>query len=105
MKLAGTGQQTTTDTLETSSSTSSTGHMAQVCLNPWQQQTRLVSVWNSGMDADRDEMWRMVTGGGSQAGGGVAHEEEVLVAAPATIAAMPQLPVVPYNPPGFQFGQ
>ncbi|PFH45048.1 hypothetical protein AMATHDRAFT_163439 [Amanita thiersii Skay4041] len=29
-----------------------TGHMARVCPNPQQQQTCLVSAWNSGTDAD-----------------------------------------------------
>ncbi|PFH47817.1 hypothetical protein AMATHDRAFT_151209 [Amanita thiersii Skay4041] len=82
-----------------------TGHMAQVCLNPRQQQMCLVSAWNSGTDADRDELWQMVTGGGSQAGVGVARAEEVPVATPATIVAVAQPSVIPYNPPGFQFGQ
>ncbi|PFH44755.1 hypothetical protein AMATHDRAFT_167215, partial [Amanita thiersii Skay4041] len=55
-----------------------TGHMAQACPNPWQQQAHLVSMWNNGMDADRDKLWQMVTGSSSQAEGGVAHIEETL---------------------------
>ncbi|PFH48411.1 hypothetical protein AMATHDRAFT_5847 [Amanita thiersii Skay4041] len=61
--------------------------------------------WCGGTDADRDKLWWMVTSGGVQAGGGVAHIEEVPAAPPATIAAVAQPPVVPLNPPGFQFGQ
>ncbi|PFH44912.1 hypothetical protein AMATHDRAFT_164825 [Amanita thiersii Skay4041] len=84
---------------------SQTGHMARSCLNPWQQQTHLVSAWNRGMDVDRDELWRMVTGGGNQVGGGGAHINEVPVATPAATATAAQPPVIPYNPQGFQFSQ
>ncbi|PFH45369.1 hypothetical protein AMATHDRAFT_160450, partial [Amanita thiersii Skay4041] len=78
-------------------------HMARACLNP-RQQTHLMSAWNNGTDEERTELWRMM-GGGVQAGGGMARIEEVPVAAPATIAAVAQPLTVPYNPPGFQFGQ
>ncbi|PFH50019.1 hypothetical protein AMATHDRAFT_4337 [Amanita thiersii Skay4041] len=84
-----------------------TGHMARVCPNPRQQQTRLVNAWNSGTDANRDELWRMVTAAGSQAGGGGAHIEEVPVATPVASATVAQPPVIqaPYAPLGFQFNQ
>ncbi|PFH45399.1 hypothetical protein AMATHDRAFT_160098, partial [Amanita thiersii Skay4041] len=84
-----------------------TGHMARVCPNPRNQQTRLVSAWNSGTDADRDELWRMVAGGGQQAGGSVAHIEEVPMTTPVAGATGAQPPVTPtpYAPLGFQFGQ
>ncbi|PFH46606.1 hypothetical protein AMATHDRAFT_154337 [Amanita thiersii Skay4041] len=84
-----------------------TSHMACVCPNPRQQQTHLVNAWNSGMDADRDELWRMVIGGGQQAGGSGAHIEEVPVMAPVAGATTAQPPVIPapYAPTGFQFGQ
>ncbi|PFH45136.1 hypothetical protein AMATHDRAFT_162641 [Amanita thiersii Skay4041] len=60
-----------------------TSHMAHVCPNPRQQQTCLVSTWNSGTDAERDELWWMVAGGGEQVGGSVAHAEEIHVEQPA----------------------
>ncbi|PFH45313.1 hypothetical protein AMATHDRAFT_9518 [Amanita thiersii Skay4041] len=82
-----------------------TGHMAQVCPNPWQQQMRLVSAWNSGTDEDQNKLWWMVTGGSDQVGGGVAHTEEVLVVTPVVNATAAQPPVLPYAPQGFQFGQ
>ncbi|PFH44769.1 hypothetical protein AMATHDRAFT_10918 [Amanita thiersii Skay4041] len=81
-----------------------TGHMARACPNPRQQQMHLMNTWNSGMDEDRNKLWRMM-GGGMQVGGGIACIEEVPAAAPATVAAVTQPPVIPYNPPGFQFGQ
>ncbi|PFH44827.1 hypothetical protein AMATHDRAFT_165942 [Amanita thiersii Skay4041] len=59
------------------------GHMARNCPNPQQQQTRLMGAWNSGSDADRNELWRMM-GGGAQAGGGVACIEEVLETTPSS---------------------
>ncbi|PFH45350.1 hypothetical protein AMATHDRAFT_160618, partial [Amanita thiersii Skay4041] len=84
-----------------------TGHMARVCPSPRQQQTCLVNAWNSGTDANRDELWRMVTVVGSQAGGGGAHIEEVPVATPVASAMVVQPPVIqaPYAPLGFQFNQ
>ncbi|PFH44953.1 hypothetical protein AMATHDRAFT_10356 [Amanita thiersii Skay4041] len=81
-----------------------TGHMARTCPNPRQQQMRLVSMWNSGTDADREELWRMM-GRGVQAGGGAAHNEEVSVPTPTTIATVAQPSTIPFNPLGFQFGQ
>ncbi|PFH44567.1 hypothetical protein AMATHDRAFT_11495 [Amanita thiersii Skay4041] len=66
---------------------------------------QLWSDWPYGSNADRDELWRMVVGGGQQMGGGVACNEEILVAAPVTGATAAQPPVVPLNPQGFQFGQ
>ncbi|PFH48339.1 hypothetical protein AMATHDRAFT_5881 [Amanita thiersii Skay4041] len=80
------------------------GHMARTCPNPQVQQTRLISAWNSGTDANQDELWRM-TGGGAQAGGSVAHIEEVPVPAPTTIVTVTQPPSVQFHPSGFQFGQ
>ncbi|PFH45022.1 hypothetical protein AMATHDRAFT_163714 [Amanita thiersii Skay4041] len=45
-----------------------TGHMACNCPNPWNQQMCLMNAWNGGTDDDREELWRMVTGGSSTAG-------------------------------------
>ncbi|PFH47329.1 hypothetical protein AMATHDRAFT_152345, partial [Amanita thiersii Skay4041] len=81
-----------------------TGHMARVCPNPCQQQTRLINAWNGGTNEERDELWRMVVGSGQQASGGVARIEEVPAVAPVAAAAAPP-PVQPYTPSGFQFGQ
>ncbi|PFH44835.1 hypothetical protein AMATHDRAFT_165886, partial [Amanita thiersii Skay4041] len=81
-----------------------TGHMAQVCLNPRQQQTRLMSMWNNGTDEERTELWRMM-GGGVQVGGGVARMEEAQVVAPVAGAMAAQPPVAPFVPQGFQFSQ
>ncbi|PFH45224.1 hypothetical protein AMATHDRAFT_9722 [Amanita thiersii Skay4041] len=78
-----------------------TGHMARVCPNPQQQQTCLMSMWNNGIDAEKEELWRMVAGGGESAGGSVACVEEVSVATPATVVAVMQQSGIPYSPPGF----
>ncbi|PFH45495.1 hypothetical protein AMATHDRAFT_159420 [Amanita thiersii Skay4041] len=62
-----------------------TGHMARVCPNPRQQQTRLVSTWNSGTNEERDELWRLMMSGGEQSGGGsTARIEEVPQQQPVT---------------------
>ncbi|PFH46442.1 hypothetical protein AMATHDRAFT_7801 [Amanita thiersii Skay4041] len=63
------------------------------------------AIWLDSMDADRDELWWMVTVAGSQAGGSVARIKEVLVATPATSTAAVQPPATSYAPSGFQFGQ
>ncbi|PFH45381.1 hypothetical protein AMATHDRAFT_160251 [Amanita thiersii Skay4041] len=61
------------------------GHMARVCPNPRQQQTRLVSAWNSGTNEERDELWRLMMGGSEQSGGGsTARIEEVPQQQPVT---------------------
>ncbi|PFH44616.1 hypothetical protein AMATHDRAFT_168465 [Amanita thiersii Skay4041] len=57
-----------------------TGHMAQACPNPRQQQTCLMSMWNSGTNDDRNELWRMMMGGGS-----TAQVEEVPEQQPVTV--------------------
>ncbi|PFH44880.1 hypothetical protein AMATHDRAFT_165224, partial [Amanita thiersii Skay4041] len=62
-----------------------TGHMARACPNPRQQQTRLVSAWNSGTNKERDELWRLMMGGGDQAGGSnTTRIEEVPAVQPVT---------------------
>ncbi|PFH45088.1 hypothetical protein AMATHDRAFT_163090, partial [Amanita thiersii Skay4041] len=40
-----------------------TGHFARNCPQPRRQQTRLVDAWNSGTDADREELRRMMEAG------------------------------------------
>ncbi|PFH45032.1 hypothetical protein AMATHDRAFT_163653 [Amanita thiersii Skay4041] len=77
------------------------GHMAQVCPNPRQQQTCLLSAWNSGTDADRDELWRLVNGGRNDAGGGVAQIEEVSDTATTTAPVVQTAP----RSQNFPFGQ
>ncbi|PFH45405.1 hypothetical protein AMATHDRAFT_160031 [Amanita thiersii Skay4041] len=54
------------------------GHMARICPNPQQQQTRLISAWNGGTDDERNELWRLMTGGSNDMGGSVARIEEVV---------------------------
>ncbi|PFH44902.1 hypothetical protein AMATHDRAFT_164934, partial [Amanita thiersii Skay4041] len=68
-----------------------TGHMACNCPSPHQQQTRLMSAWNSGSDADRNELWRMM-GSSTQAGGSVACIEEIPETPPVTTSASQTAP-------------
>ncbi|PFH44881.1 hypothetical protein AMATHDRAFT_165208 [Amanita thiersii Skay4041] len=77
------------------------GHMARICPNPHQQQTRLMSAWNNGTDDERNELWRMVAGRGEQTGGGVARIKEVTDMAPAMI---PVAQTAPHSQ-GFPFRQ
>ncbi|PFH45858.1 hypothetical protein AMATHDRAFT_8561 [Amanita thiersii Skay4041] len=63
------------------------------------------AIWLDGMDADRDELWRMVLSGGQQMGGGGARIKEILVAAPVAGATAMQPLAAPLNPQGFQFSQ
>ncbi|PFH48318.1 hypothetical protein AMATHDRAFT_5897 [Amanita thiersii Skay4041] len=53
-----------------------TGHMAHNCPNPRNQQMHLMNTWNGGTDDDREELWRMVTGGSSVVGGSVTCTDE-----------------------------
>ncbi|PFH45315.1 hypothetical protein AMATHDRAFT_160915 [Amanita thiersii Skay4041] len=78
------------------------GHMARNCPSPWQQQTRLISAWNSGSDADRDELWRMMMSGGNQTARDIAHVEEV-PETPPVITSTSQ--TAPQSTLSFQFGQ
>ncbi|PFH44694.1 hypothetical protein AMATHDRAFT_167701 [Amanita thiersii Skay4041] len=78
-----------------------TGHMAGSCPNPRQQQTRLMSAWNSGSDADRNELWRMMSGG-TQMQGSTARIEEVPENPPVTT---PNHQTAPRTTQPFQFGQ
>ncbi|PFH46441.1 hypothetical protein AMATHDRAFT_154997 [Amanita thiersii Skay4041] len=76
-------------------------HMARVCPNPWQQQTCLMSTWNGGMDDEWNELWRMMTGGGNEMGGGVACIEEVADTAPVPALVVQTAP----HMQNFPFGQ
>ncbi|PFH45249.1 hypothetical protein AMATHDRAFT_161451 [Amanita thiersii Skay4041] len=77
------------------------GHMARVCPNPRQQQTRLMSAWNGGTDKERNELWRMMAGGSEQAGGGVARIEEVVEPVPTPTSTTQMAP----RTLNFPFGQ
>ncbi|PFH45113.1 hypothetical protein AMATHDRAFT_9986 [Amanita thiersii Skay4041] len=78
-----------------------TGHMACACPSPQQQQMCLVSTWNSGTDEDRNELWRMVTGSGGEAGGSVACAEEILDEQPVIARVTQTAPCTQH----FPFGQ
>ncbi|PFH49660.1 hypothetical protein AMATHDRAFT_147091 [Amanita thiersii Skay4041] len=79
-----------------------TGHMARICPNPRQQQTRLVSAWNSGTNEERDELWRLMMSGGNQSGGSsTARIEEVPEQQPVVAQGAQTAP----HTQNFPFGQ